>query len=78
MEKHYVVLSGEVTLVSELNGVITEAESGLLQRAAELRRKAIMVDDFPKDFGRTEVYQTTQAVTFEALARKGEQERRGR
>ena len=60
------------------NGVITEAESGLLQRAAELRRKAIMVDDFPKDFGRTEVYQTTQAVTFEALARKGEQERRGR
>ncbi|MEY3888313.1 MAG: hypothetical protein RL650_2405 [Pseudomonadota bacterium] len=25
MEKHYVVLSGEVTLVSELNGVITEA-----------------------------------------------------
>jgi acyl-CoA dehydrogenase len=60
------------------NGVITEAESGLLQRAAELRRKAIMVDDFPKDFGRTEFYQTTQAVTFEALARKGEQERRGR
>jgi acyl-CoA dehydrogenase len=60
------------------NDVITEAESGLLQRAAELRRKAIMVDDFPKDFGRTEVYQTTQAVTFEALARKGEQERRGR
>ncbi len=25
MEKHYVVLSGEVTLVSELNGVVTEA-----------------------------------------------------
>ena len=38
--------------------------------AAELRRKAIMVDDFPKDFGRSELYQTTQAVTFEALARR--------
>jgi hypothetical protein len=29
-----------------------------------------MVDDFPKDFGRSELYQTTQAVTFEALARR--------
>jgi hypothetical protein len=52
------------------NGVITEAEFGLLQRAAELRRKAIMVDDFPKDFGKSELYQTTQAVTFEALERR--------
>jgi len=42
----------------------------LLQRASELRRKAIMVDDFPKDFGRSELYQTTQAVTFEALSRR--------
>ena len=52
------------------NGVINDADFALLQRAAELRRKAIMVDDFPKDFGRSELYQTTQAVTFEALARQ--------
>ncbi len=51
------------------NGIITEAEFKLVQRAAELRRKAIMVDDFPRDFGKSELYQTTQAVTFEALAR---------
>lgn len=53
------------------HGVISETEYGLLQRAAGLRRRAIMVDDFPKDFGRSELYQTTQPVTFEALARRG-------
>jgi len=52
------------------SGAINDVEFGLLQRAAELRRKAIMVDDFPKDFGRSELYQTTQPVTFEALARR--------
>jgi acyl-CoA dehydrogenase len=51
-------------------GVITQAEADLLQRAAELRRKVIMVDDFPKDFGKSEIHQTTQAVTFEALTRQ--------
>jgi hypothetical protein len=25
------------------------------------------VDDFPKDLGKTEIHQTTQPVTFEAL-----------
>jgi acyl-CoA dehydrogenase len=53
------------------SGVISEAEHGLLQRAAELRRKAIMVDDFPRDFGKTEFHRSTQPVTFEALARRG-------
>jgi len=48
-------------------GVISRAEAATLERAHELRRKAIMVDDFPQDFGKTEIYQTTQAVTFEAL-----------
>lgn len=52
------------------NGVITQSEFDALQRAAELRRQVIMVDDFPKDFGKSELHQTTQAVTFEALARK--------
>jgi acyl-CoA dehydrogenase len=51
-------------------GVITPAEADLLKRAAELRRKVIMVDDFPKDFGKSELHQTTQPVTFEALTRK--------
>jgi acyl-CoA dehydrogenase len=53
------------------HGVISDTEFSLLQRAAELRRRAIMVDDFPKDFGKSEFYQTTQPVTFEALARRG-------
>jgi acyl-CoA dehydrogenase len=43
-------------------GVITHDEARLLERARTLRRRAIMVDDFPKDLGRTEVYQTTQPV----------------
>jgi acyl-CoA dehydrogenase len=48
-------------------GVISRAEAETLERAHQLRRKAIMVDDFPQDFGKTEIYQTTKAVTFEAL-----------
>jgi acyl-CoA dehydrogenase len=48
-------------------GVISRAEAETLERARQLRRKAIMVDDFPQDFGKTEIYQTTKAVTFEAL-----------
>jgi acyl-CoA dehydrogenase len=52
------------------HGVITQDEFDLLQRAAKLRRQVIMVDDFPKDFGKSELHQTTQPVTFEALARR--------
>ncbi|MGH7908633.1 MAG: acyl-CoA dehydrogenase domain-containing protein, partial [Thermodesulfobacteriota bacterium] len=48
-------------------GVITQAEKEAMKRARELRRRVIMVDDFPKDLGRTEIHQTTQPVTFEAL-----------
>jgi len=48
-------------------GVITAEEKAALERARALRRKVIMVDDFPQDLGRTEIYQTTQPVTFEAL-----------
>ena len=48
-------------------GVITKAEAAVVERARQLRRKAIMVDDFPKDLGKTEIYQTTEPVTFEAL-----------
>ena len=50
-------------------GVISAQEAEVLTRARTLRRKAIMVDDFPKDFGRSEMFQTTQAVSFEALKR---------
>ena len=48
-------------------GVITQDEAAALSRAAALRSKVIMVDDFPKDFGKSEFFQTTQAVSFEAL-----------
>ena len=48
-------------------GVITQAEKEAMERAKMLRRQVIMVDDFPKDLGKTEIHQTTQPVTFEAL-----------
>ena len=48
-------------------GVITQEESAAMERAKALRRQVIMVDDFPKDLGRTEIHQTTQPVTHEAL-----------
>jgi acyl-CoA dehydrogenase len=50
-------------------GAITPAEAQGVERARALRRKAIMVDDFPKDLGRTEIFQTTEAVSFEGLER---------
>ena len=50
-------------------GVISAEEAAVLERAQTLRRRVIMVDDFPRDLGKTEIYQTTQAVTFEALQR---------
>jgi len=48
-------------------GVITQSEKEAMERAKLLRRQVIMVDDFPKDLGKTEIHQTTQPVTFEAL-----------
>jgi acyl-CoA dehydrogenase len=48
-------------------GVVTLDEKAAMERARMLRRKVIMVDDFPQDLGRTEIYQTTQPVTFETL-----------
>jgi acyl-CoA dehydrogenase len=48
-------------------GVITQAEKEAMEQAKALRRQVIMVDDFPKDLGKTEIHQTTQPVTFEAL-----------
>jgi acyl-CoA dehydrogenase len=49
------------------HGIITATEAATIERARLLRREAIMVDDFPKDLGRTEIYQTTEPVSFEAL-----------
>jgi acyl-CoA dehydrogenase len=48
-------------------GVITPEEKATMERAKALRRQVIMVDDFPRDLGKTEIYQTTQPVTFEEL-----------
>jgi acyl-CoA dehydrogenase len=48
-------------------GVITHAEKQSMELARTLRRRVIMVDDFPKDLGKTEIHQTTRPVTFEAL-----------
>ena len=52
-----------------LAGVIGADEAAALDRAQQLRRRVIMVDDFPRDLGKTEIFQTTQAVTYEALQR---------
>jgi hypothetical protein len=38
-----------------------------MERAKLLRRQVIMVDDFPQDLGKTEIYQTTEPVTFGEL-----------
>ena len=48
-------------------GVISPEEKATMKRAKVLRRQVIMVDDFPQDLGKTEIYQTTQPVTFEEL-----------
>ena len=52
---------------AQAKGVITGDEKAAMGRAKTLRRQVIMVDDFPKDLGKTEIYQTTQPVTFEEL-----------
>ena len=54
------------------NNLISSADVAVLARAQELRRKVIMVDDFPQDLGKSEIFQTTQAVTFETLRRRRE------
>ena len=72
--QHAGTISGEfgdqVAADALAKSVITPEEADTLARAKSLRRKVIMVDDFPKDFGRSELFQTTQAVSFEALARQ--------
>jgi hypothetical protein len=54
-------------------GIVAAAEADLLKEAERLRRKAIMVDDFPRDLGRSEITQTTEAVSYEPLRRAFEQ-----
>ena len=48
-------------------GVIAADEKAAMERAKTLRRQVIMVDDFPKDLGKSEIHQSTQPVTFEGL-----------
>jgi acyl-CoA dehydrogenase len=59
----------ELTQQALAKSIISKEEAALLERAHELRRKVIMVDDFPRDLGKSEIFQTTQPVTFEALRR---------
>ena len=48
-------------------GVITREDKLAMELAKTLRRQVIMVDDFPQDLGKTEIYQTTQPVTTDDL-----------
>jgi acyl-CoA dehydrogenase len=52
-------------------GLIGAEEKAAMERARALRRKVVMVDDFPRDFGPSEIHQSTRPVTFEALRRGG-------
>ena len=63
-------LAEDLVAQARAAGIITGAEADVLVRAGQLRRAAIMVDDFPRDLGKTEIHQTTQAVTFEALRKR--------
>ena len=66
------VLAGKGTSLTDSalrQGIINAGDTQVLARAQQLRRRAIMVDDFPRDLGKTEIFQTTQAVSFEALGR---------
>jgi acyl-CoA dehydrogenase len=61
-------------------GIIDHDEKMAMDLARRLRRQVIMVDDFPQDLGKSEIHQTTQPVTFEALRGRTswpEVERRG-
>jgi acyl-CoA dehydrogenase len=60
----------EIVEEAHAKGVITQEEQAVMERARILRRKAIMVDDFPKDLGKTEIFQSTEPVTFDALRRR--------
>ena len=60
----------ELTAQALANNTVTNDEVAVLARAQALRRKVIMVDDFPQDLGKSEIFQTTEAVTFEALRRR--------
>ena len=60
----------ELAAQAVANKVISNDEAAVLMRAQALRRKVIMVDDFPQDLGKSEIFQTTEAVTFEALRRR--------
>jgi acyl-CoA dehydrogenase len=60
----------ELAAQAVANKLISSDEAAVLTRAQTLRRKVIMVDDFPRDLGKSEIFQTTQAVTFEALQRR--------
>ena len=62
---------GHEVQLAVTRGVITRAEAAVIERARTLRRRAIMVDDFPRDLGKTEIYQTTEPVFANELQKGG-------
>jgi len=51
-------------------GIITSAEQAHLRRTARLRDEVIRVDDFPQDFGRSELEQPAAQETAHKAAHK--------
>ncbi|HEX2825419.1 MAG TPA: acyl-CoA dehydrogenase [Burkholderiales bacterium] len=62
---------GHEVQLAVTRGAITKGEAAVIERARALRRRAIMVDDFPKDLGKTEIYQTTEPVFASELQKGG-------
>ena len=68
---------GEQLQTALAAGIVSGEEAERIERAARLRRKVIMVDDFPRDLGRSELFQTTEPVSFEPLRRAFDAARAG-
>ena len=60
--------AGELAQSALAAGVISADEHALLKRAARLRDEVIRVDDFPQDFGRSEMMQPAHKAAARAAA----------
>ncbi len=58
----------EIGLIGKENGIITGDEYALWSRKETLRKGVIKVDDFPADFGRTEIVQSLEEASVKMKA----------
>jgi len=60
--------AGELAQAAAETGVITPEEHALLRRATQLRDEVIKVDDFPQDFGLSQIMPPAHTLTTRAAA----------